>query len=101
MFCMTMEEWLRKHQGEVFRYWTYKKMFTPYETEQRFSDESVFEDNYASFGYLTEAIKLENGDFLLAFTSQDIPGYMHYRRLSDISLDWCQTDQVNPEEENE
>lgn len=101
MLCMTMEEWLRNHQGEVFRYWTYRKVFTPYEVDQKFTDESVFEDSYASFGYLNEVIDLKNGDYLLGFQQKDLPDYMEYRRLSEISLALCAFDQQHSEEEAE
>ena len=35
--------WLSDVGGErVFRMWVFKKMFTPYEQDEKFSDESVY-----------------------------------------------------------
>jgi len=93
MFYITMEEFISKNLGRVFRFWTYRKLYTPYELEQKFSDETVYEDDHASFGYLKEAIKLDNGDYLLGFEMQDIPGYIEYRPLSRITLALFDADQ--------
>ena len=55
------------HKNDVFRLWKYKKMFTPYEMENKFIDESIYEDTTCSFVIFREVIDLGN-DILIGYT---------------------------------
>ena len=62
-----METWLLDNEGRIFRYVIYRRMFTPYEQERAFSDESQYEDYHFTFGFIEEAIDLGGGEWLLGF----------------------------------
>lgn len=87
-------DFIRKNPDRVFRYWVYKKVFTPYEQEKKFTDESRYEDDYANFGVVREIIPLPEGDFLLGIaqvfeTLADLKedhAHIDYYRLSEIRL---------------
>jgi hypothetical protein len=84
-----METWLHDNSGQVFIYWVYRKMFTPYEQAQQFSDETPFEDTTGTSAFLESAIDLGNGDWLLGFREifdDEVSNCISYHRLSDISL---------------
>ena len=66
-------------------------MFTPYEQQRAFEDETIFEDDYYTLAKITEAIDLGKGEWLLGFTSVDrdtlrINQYTEYYKLSEIKL---------------
>lgn len=74
----------------IYRFLVYKKMFTPYEQKQAFSDESEFVDTYYSFCRIEEAIDLGNGDWLLGLhiLNEDLENTsaIEYYKLSEIRL---------------
>lgn len=88
-----------KASETIFRMYKYKRIYTPYEQDQKFSDESIFENgNYPIYVRIVNAIELPNGDVLLKLL-EDIPIdertddydkqpciYL-YERLSDIKLE--------------
>lgn len=52
--------------NRIFRIYKYKRIYTPYEQEQKYSDETVFENGaYPTYVYIKNAIELPNGDILL------------------------------------
>lgn len=85
---------IKAHESEIFRYWIYRRVFTPYEQKECFMDESIFEDTHASTGIIRECIPLGNGDFLLGFQSVDdcdpcnvtVFDSIEYYKLSEIRL---------------
>lgn len=85
---------LKAHENKVFHYWVYRRMYTPYEQKECFSDESVFEDTHAGAGYIRECIPLGDGDFLLGFQAVDdcdpfnitTFDFIEYYKLSEIRL---------------
>ena len=40
-----MDSWLRENRDRLFRFLRYRKVFTPYEIQNAFMDESEFEDD--------------------------------------------------------
>ena len=62
-----MEKWLGDNSHRIYRFLVYKKLFTPYELDKKFVDESQFEDTNYRFGFIEEAIELGNGEWLLGF----------------------------------
>ena len=60
------ETFLLDNDNRIYSYLVYKRMFTPYEQQQAFSDESQFEDGaHFTTAMIREAIPLGNGDWLL------------------------------------
>lgn len=70
----------------IFRLWQYKRMFTPYEQAEKFSDESLYINDRCEFVYVKDVITLPDGDLLLAVSPVDLKGYVEYHKLSNISL---------------
>lgn len=95
------ETWLLDFDDRVYRYWIYRRMFTPYEQKQCFMDESVYVDTCASKGIIEEAVELPDGDVLLGFRDPDddsfehIAGNLKYYKLSEIDLAYFPCDQPN------
>lgn len=71
----------------IFRIWEYKRMFTPYEQEQKFMDESLYVNDECDYVRIVDVITLPDGDLLLATTYAYGDGsYISYYKLSEISL---------------
>lgn len=95
------ETWLLDNSDRIYRYWVYKRMFTPHEQEMKYVDQSCFEDVTANEGYIREAIELPDGDILLGFELPDMETqYIEYYKLSEINLAWSKRgqDEWNEEE---
>lgn len=93
MTITDLETWLIDNDERIYRYLVYKRMFTPYEQQRAFEDETIFEDDYYTLAKITEAIDLGNGEWLLGFTSVDrdtlrINQYTEYYKLSEIRLSY-------------
>lgn len=92
--CTNIGTWVHDLQeGQIFRYCVYKKVFTPYEQDKKFSDEPIFEDGgYWNYAYITNVIEIPN-DILIEFDELyeedgDFKSrcFKTYRKLSDIQL---------------
>ena len=81
----------------VFRLWEYKRMFTPYEQAEKFSDESVYVDDECEFVCIKDVITLPDGDLLLAISPLDLDGYVEYHKLSNITLAKAEKDMEEEE----
>ena len=87
--------WNDEAKNKVFRYLTYKKVYTPYEQDKKFVDESMFEDDY-HFGVISNIVEIPN-DVLIEFEDGyfdwkisnifQFTGMKSYKKLSDISLE--------------
>lgn len=104
MCCTDMETWFCDNSDRIYRFVVYKKLFTPYEQDKKFMDESQFEDTHYRFGFIEEAVDLGHGEWLLGFREiieGDVLDRINYFRLSDIQLSFFEQDQdmLNPEEE--
>ena len=90
-------------EERVFRMWVFKKMFTPYEQDEKFLDESVYVDDTCKFVIIKEMIELPDGDLLIGFQDADDADsdnlYLKYYKLSEIRLDYCQSDKERREDE--
>lgn len=95
--------WLLDNSDRLYRYWIYKRMWTPYEQEQKFTDESIYQDDECCFGRIVEAVELPDGDVLLGFADPDCSSfeYVSYYKLSDIEIAYCERDQHEEDEEDE
>ena len=81
----------------IFRMWEYKRMFTPYEQAEKFSDQSLYVNDRCEFVYVKDAITLPDGDLLLAVSPVDIKGYVEYHKLNNISLAKAEKDMEEEE----
>ena len=87
-------------EERVFRMWVFKKMFTPYEQDEKFLDESVYVDDVCKFVMIKEMIELPDGDLLIGFQDVDSDNlYLEYYKLSEIRLDYCQSDKERLKDE--
>lgn len=90
-----METWLLDNEGKIFRYAIYRRMFTPYEQEHAFSDESQYEDCNFTFGLIEEAIDLGD-EWLLGFRKiydGEVCDEVEYCRMGEIRLSCFDCDQ--------
>lgn len=106
-----METFLLDNQDKIFRYYKYKKVWTPFELDKKYSDESMFENGgYAEFVYVRQAIELPDGDVLLKLElthnpeddilyqdEEDNETIYKYEKLSDIVLEECSIDNEREE----
>ena len=70
----------------VFRLWEKKFVFTPYEQENKFVDQSVYENETCEFVFIKDVINLPDGDLLLATENIDCKGYTDYFKLSGVAI---------------
>lgn len=93
-------EFLEKNKDRIFRFWVYKRIFTPLEQEKKYIDECVYEDTHAQTGIIREAIVLPDNDLLLGFyipccdTVDEEDEYRHidYYKLSEIRMEYRPVD---------
>ena len=81
--------WISDNHDKVYRIAEYKKMFTPYEVENKFMDEDVYEDTYSDV-FIVDAYEIPN-DVLLKLliikdNGDDFGDVYLYKRLSDIRI---------------
>ena len=77
----------------VFRLWKYKKMFTPFEQQHLFSDQSVYVDSFCEYIIIDDVINLPDGDVLLkTHSATECADYHNFYKLSEIELVQCERD---------
>ena len=87
-----MPTWISDNSDRIYGFNVYRRLYTPYEQEYQFLDESQFEDDEMTYGYIREAVKLGHGDWLLGFQCVYDDGGcakeddLEYYRMSDIRL---------------
>ena len=86
------EKWLEVHKDDSFRYWVHKIMFTPYEIEQKFEEQSCLEDDTCSFGYIVDHVVLPNNDIMIGLSESKNGDYINYYKLSNIDLALSKSD---------
>lgn len=86
------EKWLEVHKDDCFRYWVHKMGFTPYETEQKFEDQSWLEDDTCSFGYIIDHVVLPDNDIMVGLSESKDGDYISYYKLSAIDLALSKSD---------
>jgi len=99
-----METWVADNEGRIIRYLVYKRLFTPYEQEKKYMDESEFDDIHFRFGAIEEAIELGGGEWLLGIRMYDDIDFkpyniIEYHKLSDIKLSFYERDMEGDTEE--
>ncbi len=89
-----------QNKDRIYRFYVYKRIFTPRELEMKYIDQSEFASNMARFGLIREAIILPDKDVLLGIAEitdsvDDIrEEYRHleYFKLSEIRLEYYPDD---------
>lgn len=95
--------WMMDHDDKVFRFYIYKKAFTPFEQKQCYRDESIYENaSYPMIAYITNVIELP-GDILLELKEYDedpdedyqkqLNDVRYYYKLSEIKMEYHESDQ--------
>ena len=103
MTLSSFDAFLLNSSGKVFRFLTYRRMFTPYEQSKKYMDESFFEEGSSyEFATIEEAISLNDGDYLLGLKTVDPDTgekyHMEYRKLSEIQLAYFEDEKKFAEE---
>lgn len=96
----SFQNFLEKNRDRIFRFWVYRRMFTPLEIERKYMDQEVYEDTYSHTGIIREAIILPDNDVLLGFyilcddtiDEEDPYRHMEYFKLSEIRMDYHPVD---------
>ena len=97
-------DWLQSIDGKPVRYLTYRRMFTPYEENQKYIDESEFVSCTYDIAYIEEAIDLGNGDWYLGFREiiddecDEKSCILEWRKLSEIQMCQCDNDGKHDED---
>lgn len=77
-------DYLKSDKTKVWRFLVYKRMFTPYEQDRKFVDESEFADIHYTLGTIENAWVLPDGDILIEFRTYKCLTELH--KLSEIKL---------------
>lgn len=79
----------------IFSMVEYKRMFTPYEQEKKFQDESIYMTDEYQEVVIREVIELPNGELLLGmqylfdyYDLEEEKPNIYYHNLKDISLSY-------------
>ena len=87
-----MKNFIKKHKNDVFRYWIRKRMWTPYDVEQKDPYQLEYGDEECSFGYIVETVDLGH-DLLIGIAESPEATYIEYFKLNDVELALCKSDQ--------
>ena len=101
-----MSTFIHDFEDKAIRYWVKKSVFTPFEMDKKFSDQSTYECDIASIGFIKLAVDLGCGDYLLGIRpfyndggEQDED--LFFFRLSEIRFQICEIDQIEEEGDQE
>lgn len=110
MRCNTdLETWLHDFEDNIFRILVYRKpgQYTPYETENKFVDESLYVDNEYKKVFIEDVIELPDKDILFGFREVldvnqnengeyecELADSIEYYKLSEIKLECFKCDQM-------
>ena len=105
------ETFFLDNDSRLYHFAVYKRMFTPYEQVNCFSDESQYEQDIWRYGFIREVVPLPDGDLLLGIQevydeiADDPNDDFEYYKLSEIRLaykkddikmfteDYCETEE--------
>jgi len=91
----------------IYRFTVYRRMFTPYEEEHKFMDETEFTGSHYAFGRVKDMTPLGNGDYLIEMRICDEDGAdwgrSEFYRLNEIRLSKfdCDNGEENNDEEDD
>lgn len=77
-----LDTWMCDNADErLFRVWKYKKVFTPYEMDKKFVDESPYEDDVCMYAWLDEVVEFENKRIMFGFRDATSAAMFEYGEL--------------------
>ncbi len=94
----SIHHFLKETEERIFRFWVYKRMFTPYEQDRMFKDADEYVNTTARIGIIREAVVLPDGDVLLGLAEiycdvaelcellEEETRHLTYYKLSEIRL---------------
>ena len=68
-----LKAFAEKYYGKVMRIWKLKKMFTPYEQDGKFTDQSIYECDKIEFSYYERDTEEFLTDGIICLTPDDVP----------------------------
>lgn len=87
------ETFLIDNEDRMICFQVYKRVYTQYEQQKAFADETEYTSIEMEKGYIREAVNLCNGDWLLGienvyedFDSADEETYLTFYRLSELRM---------------
>ncbi len=96
LYHKDLEHWFRQHRKRLYRFYVYKRMFTPYEIDKAFIDETCYESDCAMLGILEEVIELKD-DYLFGirqvFVDCSVSDTVEYYKLSELRIEWREKDE--------
>ena len=105
----TFKEFLLRDKKRIWRMWIYRRMFTPYEQEQKFQDEYIYENgDLCNYICIETVHDLPDGDLVLGVhIVYDKESYLEdktdktiaYYKFSEIRLAYYPEDKINIFEE--
>ena len=90
-----MKDFIERNKDTVFRYWTYKRNYTPYEIDLKDPMQSDLIEEECSYGRFIEAVNL-GYDWLIGIVEWDAVEpykYIDYVQLSSIKFAYSSGDQ--------
>lgn len=96
------ERYLTENPDKIWRFLVYRRMFTPYEQEQKFRDDHEFTSNHYEFAKIKDVFKICD-DYVIIFNildSEDRDSHVCEKiyRLSEIRLSSWDYDNREDEE---
>lgn len=97
------ETWLKDCNNKIFRMLEYRRIgfWTPFEMDQKYTDQSEYKDAHYSFVKIKEAVKLPDGDVLLGvqfiYDCEDLENknpQIYYKKLSQLELSYDPEDRA-------
>ena len=90
------DDFLKKYDGQIIRYWQYKKPGLPYKSFGDSDEGSPLVSEPADYGRIVDAYVLPDGDIMLGL--QEISNYIEYYKLSEILIAWSDLVQEDEDE---
>ena len=89
----------------IYRFNVYRRMFTPYEEEHKYLDDTEYVDLHYTFATINDVAPLGNGDYLIEMRICDEDGEdmerSEYYRLDEIRLSKFDCDNIKENRDKE
>lgn len=102
------QSFISANEKSIFRLWVYRRGFTPYETQNAFMDDNMYEAHGPAFGIIRQCVDLWNGDFLIGFQEIEdtdnfdlasLYNWITYYKLSEIRLELVKKRYIREEQQ--
>ena len=92
------DDFLKKYDGQMLRYWRYKRPGLSYDGFGDGDKDTPLVSERADFGRIVEAYALPDGDVMLGFSESEDNRYIEYQKLSELDIAWSNIDQENEDD---